>query len=174
MSTQSELALENALIKQLEGMEYSRIKIDDESGMLANLKHQLETHNKGIIFTPLEFEKVLNHLNTGGVFERAKILRDRYALKRDNGDVAYISFINSDDWCLNEFQVTNQITMEGHRKNRYDVTILINGLPLVQIELKRRGVELKQAFHQIVRYQHDSYDAGNGLFQYVQTLNILK
>jgi type I restriction enzyme R subunit len=167
-ATQSELALEESLISQLEGMEYARVRIDDEAAMLANLKNQLEIHNKGIVFTPLEFEKILNHLNTGGVFERAKILRDRYALKRDNGDVAYISFINSDDWCLNEFQVTNQITIEGRRKNRYDVTILINGLPLVQIELKRRGVELKQAFHQIVRYQHDSYDAGNGLFQYVQ------
>ena len=65
-------------------------------------------------------------------------------------------------------QVTNQVSMEGKRKNRYDVTILINGLPLVQIELKRRGAELKVAFHQVNRYQHESYDAGAGLFQYVQ------
>ena len=69
---------------------------------------------------------------------------------------------------MNEFQVTNQITMQGKRKNRYDVTLLINGLPLVQIELKRRGAELKVAFHQINRYQHNSYDAGFALFQYVQ------
>ena len=168
MSTQSEYALEVALIAQLNGMEYASVVIEDEAAMLANLKHQLESHNKDIRFTDSEFDRILNHLNTGGVFDRAKILRDKYALKRDNDEVAYISFINSDDWCLNEFQVTNQVTIQGKRKNRYDVTILINGLPLVQIELKRRGAELKVAFHQVNRYQHDSYDAGAGLFQYVQ------
>ncbi len=168
MSTQSEYALEAALIAQLNGMEYASVVIDDEAAMLANLKRQLEIHNKGTCFTDNEFDRILNHLNTGGVFDRAKILRDKYALKRDNDEVAYISFINSDDWCLNEFQVTNQITIQGKRKNRYDVTLLINGLPLVQIELKRRGAELKVAFHQVNRYQHDSYDAGAGLFQYVQ------
>lgn len=166
--TQSEYALEAALISQLNGMEYVSVVINDEAEMLANLKRQLEIHNNGISFTSNEFDRILNHLNTGGVFDRAKILRDKYALKRDNDEVAYISFINSDDWCLNEFQVTNQITINGKRKNRYDVTILINGLPLVQIELKRRGAELKVAFHQVNRYQHDSYDAGAGLFQYVQ------
>lgn len=167
MNTQSEYALEESLIAQLEGMEYSRITIDNEAEMLANLRQQLEVHNK-LFFTNNEFSRILNHLNTGGVFERAKVLRDRFALKRDDDSVAYIDFINMDDWCLNEFQVTNQISIEGKRKNRYDVTLLINGLPLVQIELKRRGVELKQAFNQIQRYHHDSYDAGYGLFQYVQ------
>ena len=149
-------------------MEYAIVMIDDEAAMLANLKRQLEIHNKDIQFTASEFDRILNHLNTGGVFDRARILRDRFALKRDNDETIWISFINSDDWCLNEFQVTNQISIDGKRKNRYDVTILINGLPLVQIELKRRGAELKIAFNQINRYQHDSYDAGNGLFQYVQ------
>lgn len=168
MATQSECALEAALISQLNGMEYANVLIEDEAAMLANLKRQLEIHNKDISFTNNEFDRILNHLNTGGVFDRAKILRDKFALKRDNDEVAYISFINSDDWCLNEFQVTNQVTMQSKRKNRYDVTILINGLPLVQIELKRRGAELKVAFHQVNRYQHDSYDAGAGLFQYVQ------
>lgn len=168
MTTQSEYALETALIAQLTGMEYASVMIDDEASMLANLKRQLEIHNKDISFTNNEFDRILNHLNTGGVFDRAKRLRDKFALKRDNDEVAYISFINSDDWCLNEFQVTNQVTMQNKRKNRYDVTILINGLPLVQIELKRRGAELKVAFHQVNRYQHDSYDAGAGLFQYVQ------
>lgn len=168
MSTQSEYALEAALIAQLNGMEYASVVVEDEAAMLANLKRQLEIHNKDIKFTNSEFEHILNHLNTGGVFDRAKILRDRYALRRDNDEVLYISFINSDDWCLNEFQVTNQVTMQGKRKNRYDVTLLINGLPLVQIELKRRGAELKVAFHQVNRYQHNSYDAGFALFQYVQ------
>ena len=167
MSPQSEFALENSLISQLEGMEYSFVTIEDEKQMLANLRKQLEIHNK-ITFTNGEFERVLNHLNSGSVFERAKILRDRFGLRRDNDELVYISFLNCDDWCLNEFQVTNQITVEGKRKNRYDVTILINGLPLVQIELKRRGAELKVAFHQINRYHHDSYDAGYGLFQYIQ------
>jgi type I restriction enzyme R subunit len=167
MSPQSEFALENSLITQLEGMEYSFVTIDDEMQMLVNLKKQLEIHNK-TTFTNGEFERVLNHLNSGSVFERAKILRDRYGLRRDNDELVYISFLNCNDWCLNEFQVTNQITIEGNRKNRYDVTILINGLPLVQIELKRRGAELKVAFHQINRYHHDSYDAGYGLFQYIQ------
>jgi type I restriction enzyme R subunit len=168
MAVQTEYALEAALINQLNSMEYASAVIDDEAAMLANLKCQLEIHNKDISLTYSEFDRILNHLNTGGVFDRAKILRDKYALRRDSGEVAYISFINSDDWCLNEFQVTNQLTIQGKRKNRYDVTILINGLPLVQIELKRRGAELKVAFHQINRYQHDSYDAGAGLFQYVQ------
>lgn len=168
MSVQSEYALEAALIDQLVGMEYTKVVIDDEAAMLANLKRQLEIHNKDIKLTANEFDRVLNHLNTGDVFERAKILRDKYALKRDSDETVYLSFINTDEWCMNEFQVTNQITIEGRRKNRYDVTLLINGLPLVQIELKRRGVELKVAFNQINRYQHDSYDAGHGLFQYVQ------
>ncbi len=173
MPPQSEYALEAALIAQLNGMEYASVVIDNEAAMLANLKHQLEIHNKDICFTSHEFERILNHLNTGNVFERAKILRDKYALKRDAvagqaDEVAYISFLNCEDWCLNEFQVTSQVSMQGKRKNRYDVTLLINGLPLVQIELKRRGAELKVAFHQVNRYQHDSYDAGVGLFQYVQ------
>jgi type I restriction enzyme R subunit len=171
MNTQSEYALEESLIAQLEGMEYSRVVIDNEAGMLDNLKRQLEVHNN-LTFTNNEFSRILNHLNTGGVFERAKVLRDRFALKRDDESVAYVDFIDMDDWCLNEFQVTNQITIDGKRKNRYDVTLLINGLPLVQIELKRRGVELKQAFNQIQRYHHDSYDAGYGLFQYVQVFII--
>lgn len=168
MSVQSEYALEAALIDQLIGMEYTPVAIDDEAAMLANLKNQLEIHNN-IKLSKNEFEIVLNRLNTGGVFDRAGILRDKpFPIKRDNGEVVRISFINSDDWCLNEFQVTNQVTIQGKRKNRYDVTLLINGLPLVQIELKRRGAELKVAFNQINRYQHDSYDAGYGLFQYVQ------
>lgn len=168
MSTQSEYALEAALISQLNGMEYESVVLEDEAAMLANLKCQLEIHNQNIKLTQTEFERVLNHLNTGSVFERAKLLRDKFALKLDNNDTAYISFLNCDDWCRNEFQVSNQVSMEGKRKNRYDVTLLINGLPLVQVELKRRGAELKVAFHQVNRYQHDSYDAGFGLFQYVQ------
>ena len=173
MPTQSEFALEQGLTEQLERMEYARVRIDDEAAMLANLKRQLEIHNGDIQLTQAEFERILNHLNTGSIVERARILRDKFALKREaaNGKAAetvYISFLNCDDWCINEFQVTNQVSMAGKRNNRYDVTILINGLPLVQIELKRRGAELKVAFNQVNRYQHESFDAGAGLFQYVQ------
>ena len=146
MATQSEFALEQGLIEQLECMEYARVRIDDEAAMLANLKRQLEIHNGDIQLTQAEFGCILNHLNTGSIVERARILRDKFALKREaaNGKAAetvYISFLNCDDWCMNEFQVTNQVSMVGKRKNRYDVTLLINGLPLVQIELKRRGAE---------------------------------
>lgn len=151
-ATQSEYALEQSLIEQLQRMEYARVRIDDEATMLANLKRQLEIHNGNIQLTQPEFDRVLNHLNTGTIVERAKILCDKFALKREaaNGQPAetlYISFLNCDDWCMNEFQVTNQVSMSAKRNNRYDVTILINGLPLVQIELKRRGAELKVAFH---------------------------
>jgi type I restriction enzyme R subunit len=176
MNTQSEYALENALIDQLERMHYDRVRIDNEAAMLANLKQQLEIHNK-TTFSASEFQRILHHLNSGSVPDRARKLRDHFELKRDEVDgrraeTSYIRFLNCEEWCVNEFQVTNQISMEGKRKNRYDVTLLINGLPLVQIELKRRGAELKVAFHQINRYQHESYDAGYGLFQYVQVFII--
>lgn len=115
---------------------------------------------------------MLNHLNKGNVFERAKILRDKFQFTRDNGESIYIEFINQEHWCQNGFQVTRQITIEGSYKNRYDVTLLINGLPLVQIELKRRGLELKEAFNQINRYHRHSFGASNGLFLYVQVFVI--
>ncbi len=167
MTTQSEQTLEKQLITQLQKMKYGYIDLKDEQELLANLKTQLEKHNK-FSLSEKEFEKILNHLNKGGVYDRAKILRDKMRLIRDNGTNAYIEFFNIQDWCKNEFQVTSQVQMEGSYKNRYDVTILINGLPLVQIELKRRGMELKEAFNQTNRYQRHSYDANFGLFQYIQ------
>ncbi|MBP9759111.1 type I restriction endonuclease subunit R [Candidatus Dojkabacteria bacterium] len=167
MSTQSEQTLENNLITQLQDMKYERVVIADENALLLNLKIQIEKHN-GISLTEKEFSKVLNHLNKGGVFERAKILRDKMHLVRDDGSNSYIEFMNLSKWCQNEFQVTNQVSIKGDYKNRYDVTILINGLPLVQIELKRRGLELKEAFNQTNRYQRHSYDSNYGLFQYIQ------
>ena len=167
MDTQSEITLENNLISQLEEMKYERISINNETALLANLKRKLEQHNK-ILLSDKEFAKVLNHLNKGSVYDRAHILRDRMHLTRDDNSNAYIEFFNTREWCQNQFQVTNQVTMEGSYKNRYDVTILINGLPLVQIELKRRGLELKEAFNQTNRYQRHSYDSSYGLFQYIQ------
>lgn len=167
MTTETEKVLEDNLVNQLKGLGYSFVSIKDEKELLANLKSQIEKHNK-ITLTDNEFKKILNHLNKGNVFEKAKTLRDKFQLTKDNGERVYIEFIQQEHWCQNEFQVTNQVTIEGSYKNRYDVTLLVNGLPLVQIELKRKGLELKEAFNQINRYQRHSFGANNGLFQYVQ------
>lgn len=167
MIHQSEQTLENKLIQQLEGLEYECVDIHDESGLLKNLKIQLEMHN-GTFFSDKEFDKILNHLNKGSIFERAKTLRNRMRLSRDNGQNIYIRFINMDEWCQNEFQVTNQVEIEWKYLNRYDVTLLVNWLPLIQIELKRRWMELKEAFNQTHRYSKHSYSSGNGLFDYIQ------
>lgn len=167
MSKQSEAILEENLLKQLELQKYERVVIKDDKDLEKNLKSQLEKHNKTTI-TDTEFKRVLNHLNKGNVFEKAKILRDKYVLPCDDGTTKYIEFMNSEQWCQNLFQVTSQVTVEGVYKNRYDVTILINGLPLCQIELKRRGLELKEAFNQTLRYKRHSYSANNALFAYIQ------
>ena len=167
MPKQPEQILEEQLIEQLQKLSYSYVQIKDETALLSNLKKQLEKHNN-ISFSDKEFEKVMNILSKGSVFEKAKTLREKQHIVRDNGDNLYFEFIQSEHWCQNQFQVTNQVTMEGSYKNRYDVTILINGLPLVQIELKRRGLELKEAFNQTNRYQRHSFGAGAALFQYIQ------
>jgi len=167
MTTQSEQTLESNLLAQLQKMKYERVAIADEKELITNLKIQLEKHNE-TTFSEGEFQKVLNHLAKGNVFDKAKILRDQMRLIRDDGSNFYVAFFNSREWCQNEFQITNQVKNEGSYKNRYDVTILINGLPLVQVELKRRGLELKEAFNQTNRYQRHSYDASFGLFQYIQ------
>ena len=167
MSHQSEAVLEDNLVKQLVTLGYERVEVDNEDKLLANLKVQLEKHNKTTI-TDKEFKQVLNHLHKGSIFEKAKILRDKFVLTCDDGTTKYIEFLNSEHWCQNLFQVTHQVTIEGQYKNRYDVTILINGLPLVQIELKRRGIELKEAFNQINRYQRHSFGSNSALFNYLQ------
>ena len=167
MTTQPEQILENNLVEQLTGLRYDFVHIHNEDGILANLKSQLEAFNN-TTFSEKEFDAILNHLAKGNVFEKAKTLRDRFQLDRDNGESFYVRFYNNEDWRKNLFQVTNQVTVEGIYKNRYDVTLLINGLPLVQIELKRRGLELKEAFNQINRYQRHSFWVNSGLFQYVQ------
>ena len=167
MSRQSEQILEEQLIAQLQKMGYQYAVINDEHELLANLKAQLEKHNN-ISFSATEFEKVINLLSKGSVFEKSKILRQKQHIVRDNGDNLYFEFLNTEHWCQNQYQVTNQVTQEGTYKNRYDVTILINGLPLVQIELKRRGLELKEAFNQVNRYQRHSFGSHAALYQYVQ------
>ena len=148
-------------------MGYVSVRVPDSKALLSNLKSQLESFNQQS-YSQKEFNQILNHLAKGNVFEKAKTLRDRFSFTRDNGDVVYVQFFDSKNWDRNLFQVTNQITQEGTYKNRYDVTLLINGLPLVQIELKRRGLEIKEAFNQINRYQRHSFWSNYGLFQYVQ------
>lgn len=167
MTSQPEQLLENNLVSQLAKLGYEKVVIKDEADLLINLKSQLEKHNK-ITLSDNDFKQVLNYINKGSIFQRAKILRDRVPFTNDKGENKTIELINQVHWCKNEFQVTQQVTMEGKYKNRYDVTILINGLPLVQIELKRRGLELKEAFNQINRYERHSFGAGAGLFQFVQ------
>ncbi|MFH6962157.1 type I restriction endonuclease subunit R [Flavobacterium plurextorum] len=168
MSKQSEQILEEQLIIQLQKLGYKYKTIANERELLENLKTQLEKHNN-IQFSEAEFEKVMNIITKGSVFEKAKILREtKHHILRDNGENLYFEFLNVEHWCQNEYQVTNQITQEGKYENRYDVTLLINGLPLVQIELKRRGLEMKEAFNQISRYQKHSLGAGKGLFHFVQ------
>jgi type I restriction enzyme R subunit len=167
MSKQSEQVLEEQLIAQLKREGYDIVPIEHEQDLLTNLKKQLERHNE-TTFSTTEFDRILNILSKGSVFDKAKTLRQRQHIVRDNGDNCYFTFLNTDFWCQNIFQVTHQISVEGTYKNRYDVTILINGLPLVQIELKRRGGSLKEAFNQVNRYQRHSFGASYGLFQYIQ------
>lgn len=163
MSVENEATLEKKLIEQLNKQGFEKVTINNEEELNQNFKRQLEKHNK-ITLSDIEFERILTHLDGGAVFDKAKKLRDKFPLDRD-GEVIYIEFFNTKEWCKNLFQVTNQVTMVGTYKNRYDVTLLINGLPLVQIELKRRGIELKEAFNQINRYHKHSF---KGLFHYVQ------
>ena len=165
--SQSEAALENKLISQLGSMGYSKVVINDEASMVKNLRSQLETHNK-TFFSESEFNRVLNILNKGTVLDRAKTLRGQQRIEGDDGKSKYFYFLNSEEWCKNEFQVTNQITIKGNYENRYDVTILVNGLPLVHIELKRRGIEISKALNQLHRYKRNSFSSGYGLFEYVQ------
>lgn len=167
MGTQPEQILENNLVDQLVILGYQQITIKDENDLISNLKTQIEKHNT-LSLSDKEFVQVLNFINKGNVYDRAKILRDRVPYINDRGDTKTVELLNQIHWCQNEFQVTNQVSLTGTHKNRYDVTILINGLPLVQIELKRRGLELKEAFNQTNRYERHSYWAGHGLFQFVQ------
>lgn len=161
---QSEKELEDKLIEQLILQGYESVTIGDEAALLANLKNKIEEFNT-VKLTNTEFNRLVIHLESGSIFDKAKTLRDKYELHRDNGEVIYLKFFDSKDWCKNLFQVTNQITVNGTYVNRYDVTLLINGLPLVQIELKRKGIELKEAYNQIKRYDKHSY---RGLFNYIQ------
>ena len=167
MSHQSEAILETNLIRQLVALGYEPVKIHDGTAFVSNLKAQLESFNN-TTFTAKEFDAIINYLAKGNVFDKAKTLRDRYQLNKEDATSFYVRFFDNEDWSKNKYQVTNQVQVQGSFMNRYDVTLLVNGLPLVQIELKRSGIEIKEAFNQINRYQRHSFWSNYGLFQYVQ------
>ena len=141
MTYQSEAQLEENLIKQLVNQGFNRVRISDEEELKSNFRNELFQHNKSKLnnepLTDKEFERILRHLEGKSVFQSALILRDKFILEREDGSEVYIEFFDTQNWCKNRFQVTNQTTVVGKYTNRYDVTLLINGLPLVQIELKR-------------------------------------
>jgi len=172
-SYQSEADLENAFIKQLISQGYEYLEINSEEDLIQNLRKQLEKVNK-YKFTDNEWEKFFKEKianpNEGIVEKTRKIQKDYIqVLERDDGSSKNIYLIHKDNIHDNYLQVINQYEeTKGKRKSRYDVTILVNGLPLVHVELKRRGVDIREAFNQIRRYQRESFWASSGLYEYVQ------
>ncbi|MFT2141325.1 type I restriction endonuclease subunit R [Staphylococcus sp. GDY8P145P] len=169
MVYQSEFALENEMMEQLESNGYETVTIRNEQQLLDNFRAILnERHADKFKDQPLtdkEFQRLLTMINGKSIFESARILRDKLPLKRDDETEEYLSFLDTKNWCKNKFQITNQVSVNDKYKARYDVTILVNGLPLVQIELKRRGVDINEAFNQVMRYRKQNY---TGLFRYIQ------
>jgi len=166
---ESELELEAAFIELLKDQAYSYLYIRDEKSLIANLKVQIEKLNK-VEFSDTEWDRFFSESissDKDGIIEKTRRFQEDHirVLKRDNGVSKNIYLIDKQHIHNNNIQVLNQYEADGARKNRYDVTILVNGLPLVHIELKRRGVDIREAFNQINRYQHDSFWAGCGLFQ---------
>ena len=169
---QSEAALERDFIERLQVQAYDRLRIHSEADLIANLRRQLESLNK-MAFSDAEwhdfFSEKIAGANDGIVEKTARIQEDHIqVLKRDDGSIKNIYLIDKQNIHNNRLQVINQYEAEGARANRYDVTVLVNGLPMAHIELKRRGVDIREAFNQIDRYQRDSFWAGCGLFEYVQ------
>jgi type I restriction enzyme R subunit len=169
---QSEADLEREFIAQLSAQAYGYISVTESNGLVVNLRTQLERLNK-ITLSDSEWsrfftENIANE--TAGIIDKASIIQENHVqlLKRDDGSVKNIYLIDKQNIHNNHLQVLNQYEVDGKRANRYDVTILVNGLPLVHVELKRRGVDLREAFNQINRYQRESFWADSGLFEYVQ------
>jgi len=170
---QSEADLEKAFIEQLQTQAYDYLPITSEPELIANLRLQLEALNN-YQFTNSEWEqffkgKIANQNN--GIEEKTTIIQEDHIqlLTRDDGTVKNIYLIDKANIHNNRLQVVNQYAVDnGQRANRYDVTVLVNGFPLVHIELKKRGVDIKEAFNQINRYNRESFWAGCGLFEYVQ------
>ena len=172
-SYQSEQALENEFIRMLTEQGYDYLEIHDSESLINNLRTQLEIVND-YKFTDSEWDRFFNDSianNNDGIVEKTrKIQEDNIqVLKKDDGTSKNITLIDKKCIHNNRLQVINQyVENSGNYDNRYDVTVLVNGLPLVHVELKRRGVALKEAFNQINRYQRDSFWAGSGLYEYIQ------
>lgn len=169
---QSEAELEKAFIAQLQRQAYEYVVFSSEDQLVANLRRQLELLN-GFTFTDKEWQRFFKGCiaseNEGIVEKTRRIQRDHVqVLHRDDGTVKNVQLIDKRNVHNNRLQVMNQYAQSGTYDNRYDVTILVNGLPLVHVELKRRGVAIKEAFNQIERYQRDSFWSGCGLYEYVQ------
>ncbi len=170
---QSEAALEKEFIRLLNSQGYDVLEVDSEAALIANLRLQLETLNK-IAFSEDEWQRFysvnLANANEGIVEKTRKIQEDHVQiLKRDDGSTKNIVLLDKGNIHNNRLQVLNQyIEKGGSHESRYDVTILVNGLPLVHVELKRRGVAIREAFNQIKRYQRESFWASSGLYEYVQ------
>ena len=155
MDFQSEAQLEEELLHLLVEQNFTKVDINNIDDLLNNFRQQINILNtiplKGNNLTDREFDRLLTQINGKSVYQSAKILRDKLILTRDDNSQIYLELLNTKDYTQNIFQIANQITVKEKYTNRYDVTILINGLPLVQIELKRRGNDLKEAFNQIER-----------------------
>lgn len=169
LSYQSEAQLEKNLVEQLVRQGYQPVTINDYDAIIENFRQQLNKFNEKKLnaqqLTDGEFSRFLTQIDGKSIFDSAKILRDKQVFQRDDGTEVYLELMNTRDWCKNNFQVTNQTTVVGKYKNRYDVTLFINGLPVIQIELKRRGLDFKEAFNQIQRYRKHSF---RGLYRYLQ------
>lgn len=174
---QSEAGLEQAFIQQLQLQAYEYLPITSKAELIANLRTRLEALNK-ITFSDKEWQGFFSEKIAGsndGILEKTARLQEDHIqiLKRDDGSTKNIYLIDKQNIHNNSLQVINQYEVPkgeggGTYANRYDVTVLVNGLPMVHIELKRRGVDIREAFNQIDRYQRDSFWAGSGLFEYVQ------
>ncbi len=169
---QSEADLERSLVDLLQQQAYEYLPITSEADLVANLRAQLEALND-LTFSDDEWKRFfstrISSANEGIVEKTARIQEDHVQLlTRDDSTTKNVRLIDKQNIHNNRLQVINQYEIAGVRSNRYDVTILVNGLPLVHVELKRRGVDIREAFNQINRYQRDSFWAGSGLFEYVQ------
>ncbi len=169
MGYQSEYGLEENVVKQLQDLGYERVLLRNETQLKENFRRILNERNadklEGTPISDSEFKRIMIDISDKSIFESAQILRDKYVLERDDETKVYLSLMNIKKWCQNTFQVTNQVSVNDTHKSRYDVTVLINGLPLVQIELKRSGVAITEAFNQIERYRRQNY---TGLFRFIQ------
>ena len=170
---QSEADLEREFIKNLQNQGYEYLSIHNEKELIVNLKDKLEKLNN-IIFSENEWERFFKEKianKNESIVEKTRTIQEDYikSFTRDNGTLVNISLIDKKNIHNNFLQVINQYEEEnGNHNTRYDVSILVNGLPLIHTELKRRGVAIREAFNQINRYQRDSFWAGSGLFEYVQ------